>query len=194
MAIKAPAIENPAFADVHIKTMALSLMEHLDWLDVAFGRAQRIIKTAGSKPYKIPAVYLGTDEGKFKNEYIELSPDSRIGNFSFFYMLEPETFKIEFNHQGYVRAPFALIFWFDLRKIYDAVNIRDTETLKQQIIKCVNRQTRFTNGAHIELTRVYETAEQIYREFTLDEIDNQFLMHPFAGFRFEGVLKFEEPC
>lgn len=194
MATKAPIIENPAFADVHIQTMMASLEEHLPWLDVAFGRAQRITKTAGSKTYKLPAVYLGTDSGKFKNEYLELSPDSKIGNFSFFYMLEPETFNLEFNRKGYVRAPFALIFWFDLRKVYTVVNLRDTESLKQQIVKCINRQTRFTNGAHIEITKVYESAEQIYREFTLDEIDNQFLMHPFAGFRFEGILKFEEPC
>ena len=194
MATEAPVFENPAMADVHIQAMMASLKENLPWLDVAFGRAQRINRTVGTKSYRVPAVYLGTDTGKFKNEYLELSPDAKIGNFSFFYMLEPQLLKIEFQRQGYIRAPFALIFWFDLRKVYEATNIRDTETLKQQIIKCINRQTRFTSHGMVELTRVYETAEQIYKEFTLDEIDNQFLMHPFAGFRFEGVLRFEEPC
>ena len=43
-------------------------------------------------------------------------------------------------------------------------------------------------------TAIYELAENVYRGFTLDEIDNQFLMHPFGGFRFEGVLSVNQPC
>ena len=194
MAINAPVYEDPAFADIQIQAIMKSLEENLDWLDVAFGRAERITRMAGNKKIKIPAVYLGSDKDKFKNEYLELAPDSRIGNFSFFYMLEPETLRLQPYQQGYIHAPFALIFWFDLRKVWESVNTRNLEFVKQQIVKCLNRQTRFTNHGRLELTRIYNTPEQIYREFTLDEIDNQFLMHPFAGFRFEGVLVFEEPC
>jgi hypothetical protein len=46
----------------------------------------------------------------------------------------------------------------------------------------------------IVINRIYELAENVYRGFTLDEIDNQFLMHPFAGFRFAGELGIDETC
>jgi hypothetical protein len=49
-------------------------------------------------------------------------------------------------------------------------------------------------GGRIILNRIYERAENIYRGYTLSEIDNQFLMHPFAGFRFDGILEFDELC
>lgn len=196
----------PSLVDVHIETIMKSLVKKLWWLDVAYGRAQRITRTVGSKTYKAPAVFSGygysaNDKGEieevhenYENEYIEVLPDAGIGNFSFFYMLEPQVLHMEFMRQGYIQAPFALIFWLDFRKISTDVWRRDTEAIKQQIIKCLNRETVFSSNCTLELTKVYETAEQIYREFTIDEIDNQFLMHPFFGFRFEGVLKFEEPC
>lgn len=195
-----------SLVDVHIETIMKSLVKNLYWLDVAYGRAQRITRTVGSKTYKAPAVYYGygysaNDKGEiekvhenYENEYLEMLPDSGIGNFSFFYMLEPQVLHMEFMRQGYIQAPFALIFWLDFTKIYGAPWMRNTEAIKAQIIKCLNRKTTFSSNCSLELTKVYETAEQIYKEFTIDEVDNQFLMHPFFGFRFEGILKFEEPC
>ena len=39
-----------------------------------------------------------------------------------------------------------------------------------------------------------EGIKNIYRGYSLSEIDNQYLMHPFAGLRFDGILEFDEIC
>ena len=190
----APTFLNPAMVDTQVQAIMASLKANLTWLDVAFGRAQRITRMIGDKKYHHPAIYVGTQSTGFKNEYLEVMPDSKIGNFSFFYMLEPQTYAAERFRQGRIKAPFALIFWFDLRKVWNSDTNRDTETLKAQIFKCLNRQTVLGHNGTITIARVYETPEQIYKEFTVDEVENQFLMHPYAGFRFEGFLIFDEEC
>ena len=48
--------------------------------------------------------------------------------------------------------------------------------------------------ASFVINRIYENAESIFKEYTLDEIDNQFLMQPYCGFRFTGEIEIEEEC
>lgn len=194
MASNVPVFESPYMADKQIQAVMKSLEANLSWLDAAYGRAQKIERVIGEKSYYLPAAYLGKDTTKFKNEYIELAPDSRIGNFSFFWMLEPQIVKVEPFSQAMMTVPFALIFWFDLRKIFANNNVRDTEQLKHDILKCLMRQTVLPNNGYITIGKIYETAQAIYREFSINEIDNQFLMHPYGGFRFEGQFKFLEEC
>ena len=85
--------------------------------------------------------------------------------------------------------------WFDLRKIYDTDTNRNTEALKADILRVLAGRTgwRLDEG-RVTIARIYERAENIYRGYTLSEIDNQFLMHPYGGMRFEGVLEFAEVC
>ena len=188
-----PIPDTKSLADNYFSIINEELLSQLPWLEQAYGRAELVKRTSGNKILKAPGIYVGVS--RKKNEYLELFPDSRIGNFSFFWPLEPQILSTTPYQQSKIQVPFALIFWFDLRKVYtDYVAGRDTEYLKAQILKCLMRQITLPNNAYITLGKVYETAEKIYKEFTIDQIDNQFLMSPFAGFRFEGVLYFEEPC
>jgi hypothetical protein len=41
---------------------------------------------------------------------------------------------------------------------------------------------------------VYERAENVFEGYSLDEVDNQFLMQPFAGLRITGELIVDEEC
>ena len=182
----------PVMLDKIIGEIQTGLVENLSWLDAAFGRCQRITKMVQGKRIVVPNVYSG---GKFgPNDYLEVSPDSKIGNFSFFEIEDPQTIDAGPWDRN-IRAPFALIVWFDLTRVYDAPDNRNTEYLKAQILRVLNGRAgwHLTHG-RIVLNRIYERAENIYRGYTLSEIDNQYLMHPFAGFRFEGLLEFEELC
>lgn len=182
----------PVMLDKIIGEIQTGLVENLSWLDAAFGRCQRITKMVQGKRIVVPNVYSG---GKFgPNDYLEVSPDSKIGNFSFFEIEDPQTIDAGMWDRN-IRAPFALIVWFDLTRVYDAPDNRNTEYLKAQILRVLNGRAgwHLTHG-RIVLNRIYERAENIYRGYTLSEIDNQYLMHPFAGFRFEGMLEFEELC
>lgn len=183
---RAPKRENPELLDKVFAEVQDGLVANLPWLDFAYGRAQRIIKRINKKEYYIPAVYID------KKDYLEVSPDSNIGNFSFFTVEEPQLVRWDPKIRGSIETGYALIFWVDLRKIPGVIG-RDTELVKSEILKTLNGKFRMKHG-RLTVERIYEQAENIYKGFSLKEIDNQFLMHPFAGFKFTGRLYINESC
>lgn len=190
----APVIQNPIMLDRVIGNIQNGLVDNIPWLDAAFGRSQRLTKMMNGKRIITPNVYCGGWRGHGPDDYIEVSPDSKIGNFSFFEIEDPQTI----DATPWIRqitAPFGLIVWFDLKRVYNQYDNRNTEYLKAQILRVLHGR----GGWHLPdgrmvINRIYERAENIYRGYTLSEIDNQFLMHPFAGFRFDGILEFDELC
>lgn len=191
----APIIPNAVMLDRVIGEIQKGLIEGLPWLDAAFGRSQKLVKTIDGKRYVTPNVYCGGLEGKGKNDYLEVSPDSNIGNFSFFVIHDPETIATFPGQPAEIKAPFSLIFWFDLRTIYGSDTNRNTELIKAQILKILNGRTPWhLSGGRILINKSYERAENIYNGFTLDENFNQYMMHPYGGLRLDGVLEFTEYC
>lgn len=191
----APVIPDAVMLDKVLGLIQQGLVDNLNWLDVAFGRAQRIVrKGASGQRLVLPNVYCGGWEGHGENDYLEVSPDSHIGNFSFFVCDEPQVLDPG-PWASTIRVPFSIVFWFDLRRVYGSLTNRNTEYLKAQILDLLNRRAGWglTEG-RMQFNKIYEQAENIYRGYTLNEIDNQFLMHPFGGFRFEGELTFDALC
>lgn len=213
--------------------ISATLEKNLPWLDIAFGKAERVSEVIEGKVHRFPAIYKGKT-GIAKNEYLSLVPNDRIGNFSFFYTHDPQRVEWTPRSESTIRLPFSLIFWFDLRKVYEyefgdfgvdfnedfensrremkvygpfpgdynkdfnrdfenSENIRNLGDIKDQILKVLSRQLFLTEG-RIQIEKIWELAENIYEGFTLVETDNQFLMHPYAGFRFEGTLTYTQPC
>ncbi len=190
----APVIPNPVMLDEVIAQIQTGLVDGLPWLDAAFGRAQRLTKEISGKRIIVPNVFCGGWRGHGPNDYIEVSPDAKIGNFSFFEIDDPQTIDAG-PWAREVRAPFSLIVWFDLTRVYDTASNRNTERIKADILRLLSGRTGWhLRQGRVAVNRIYERAENIYRGYTLSEIDNQFLMHPFAGFRFEGTLEYEELC
>ncbi len=194
MNINAPVIPNAVMLDEIIGEIQQGLVDNLSWLDAAFGRSQRLTKMVAGKKIIVPNVYCGGWNGHGENDYIEVSPDSRIGNFSFFEIDDPQTINAG-PWAREIKAPFGLIFWFDLTRVYKQASNRNTEKLKADILHILNgRYGWHLTSGRIAINKIYERAENIYRGYSLSEIDNQFLMHPFAGFRFDGLLEYEELC
>jgi len=192
--INAPVIQNPVMLDKIIGEIQTGLVENITWLDAAFGRAQRLAKVVNGKRIITPNVYCGGWNGHGPNDYLEVSPDSKIGNFSFFEIDDPQTIDAG-PWAREIKAPFGLIFWFDLTRVYETADNRNTEKLKAEVLHVLNgRAGLHLTGGRIAINKIYERAENIYRGYTLTEIDNQFLMHPYAGFRFDGLLEFDELC
>lgn len=180
--------------DEVIAQIQTGLVDGLPWLDAAFGRAQRLTKEISGKRIIVPNVFCGGWRGHGPNDYIEVSPDAKIGNFSFFEIDDPQTIDAG-PWAREVRAPFSLIVWFDLTRVYGTASNRNTERIKANILRILSGRTGWhLQQGRVAVNRIYERAENIYRGYTLSEIDNQFLMHPFAGFRFEGTLEYEELC
>lgn len=190
----APVIDNPVMLDRVIGEIQRGLTDNIPWLDVAFGRSQRLTKKINGKKVVTPNVYCGGWNGHGPNDYIEVSPDSKIGNFAFFEIEDPQTIDAG-PWARTIKAPFGLIVWFDLTRVYNQPDNRNTELLKAEILRVLNGRSGWAlSKGRLTFNRIYERAENIYRGYTLSEIDNQFLMHPFGGFRFDGVLEFDELC
>ena len=190
----APIINNPVMLDRVIGEIQTGLANGLPWLDAAFGRSQRLTKMVNGKKIITPNVYCGGWNGHGPNDYIEVSPDSKIGNFSFVEIEDPQTIETGPVIRR-INAPFGLIVWFDLTRVYNAPDNRNTELMKAEILRILNGRTGWTlSEGRVTINRIYERAENIYRGYSLSEIDNQFLMHPYGGFRFDGALEFDELC
>ena len=190
----APVISNPVMLDRVIAEIQNGLVAGLPWLDVAFGRAQRITRMLEGKKIITPNVYCGGWANLGENDYIEVSPDSNIGNFSFFDINDPHEISAGPWAQD-IKTPFGLVIWFDLRRVYGTYDNRNTEQLKAAVLRILSGRTGFAlSDGMIIVNLIYERAVIIYRGYTLSEIDNQYLMHPYGGFRFEGILEYQEPC
>lgn len=160
-------------------------------LDRCMGRARKIVRDINEERYEVPACFMGNESGT--NEYREVLPDSQLGNFCFFWLMDPMKYKSTESHvKGRITQPLAIIFWFDMRKVTNSAPFYDTESLKEDIIDCLN--SLMLPSGRLVITKVYEQESNIYKEFTTDETINQYLMYPYAGFRFEGELIFDEPC
>lgn len=158
----------------------------LTLFDHVFGRCERLVKMVDGRRVYSPNVYLG------REEYILLTPDNTdLGNYAFFVMEEPQTLSEPMGVGQRYRSPFSLIVWVDMRKVGNNYE-RDTEKVKEDIIKAI-RKTWLKHGG-VEVNRIYERAENVFQGFTLDEVDNQFLMAPFSGWRFTGEMIVDEDC
>ena len=192
--INAPVIPNAVMLDRVIGDIQQGLVDNISWLNAAFGRSQRLTKMMNGKKIVTPNVYCGGWNGHGENDYIETSPDSKIGNFAFFEIEDPQTIDAG-PWARQIKAPFGLIVWFDLTRVYNTATNRNTEKLKAQILHVLNGRAGWhLTGGRVIINRIYERPENIYRGYTLSEIDNQFLMHPYAGFRFDGILEYDELC
>lgn len=190
----APKIDDAVMLDEVIGEIQDGLVAGLPWLNAAFGRSQRIEKKLNGKRYVVPNVFCGGWNGHGENDYIEVSPDSKIGNFSFFEVLDPQTIEADMWARR-IKSPYALIFWFDLRRVYGEASKRNIEFLKAEILRLLNGNTGWhLPSGKITVNKCYEQAANIYKGYSLDEVDNQFLMHPYGGLRFEGVLQYDELC
>ena len=192
--INAPVIKNAVMLDRVIGEIQQGLVDNLSWLDAAFGRSQRLTKMMNGKRIVTPNVFCGGWNGHGDNDYIEVSPDSKIGNFCFFEVEDPQQIDVG-PWAREIKAPFSLIFWLNLTWIFAEPSNRNTEYIKAQILRVLNGRTGWhLTGGRIVINRIYERVENIYRGYSLSEIDNQFLMHPYFGMRLEGLLEFDELC
>ena len=184
-----PHFTQPYLFDKVIEEIQHSLKANLPWLDVAYGRSERLVKTINGRRYYTPNVYVG------RGEYDSLLPDDRRGCYSFFVMSEPQQVKQQVQTEVRIKAPFSLIVWADMRSVERIMHLpdeRNTEYIKEAVLSVLN--TTLTRRGSFDVQAIYERAENVFQGFTLDEVDNQFLMSPFAGFRLVGEMIVTNDC
>lgn len=179
-------IKHPQLFDRCICSLQDGLAKELPWLDHAFGRVERLVKEQDGVRRYTPNIYVGGDE------YLLLLPDQGLGNFCYFVMDDDESVEWYVGERSRLKARFSLTVWVDMRTIEDD-DERNTERVKAQVLRALNGGIWIREGS-IVVENIYQRAENVFRGFTLDEVDNQFLMSPFAGFRFEGTMQVKDEC
>ena len=175
--------------DKVITELAEDLKAKLPWLAVSYGRAERLIKTIEGKRIYTPNIYLGNDQ------YEVILPDDRKGCYSFFVLSEPQEVLNRMQTEVRIKSPFSLIVWADMRIVEETMNMpdeRNTEYIKEQVLSAIST-ARLHKGS-VSVSRIYQRAENVWEGFTMDEIQNQFMMSPFAGFRFTGEMIVTNDC
>ena len=179
--------ENPKLFDRPIQDIQKSIAKKLLFMNHVFGRCERLVKEVDGKRIYSPNVYKG------KDEYILLTPDNTdLGNYCFFIEDDPETMVANFGISGRMRAPFSLVVWVDMRRAEDE-DVRNIYDLELKVLDAVASPGVLRHGG-LEVTRVFHRAENVFSTFTLDEVDNQFLMSPFMGLRIEFEVWIDEDC
>lgn len=181
-----PHITSPVLLNRVIQQVQDGLSSKLKWLDYAFGRSYKVEESIDNDTTrKFPAVY--TTDG----EYQSVLPDDTLGNFSFFEIYDPTNIAdnlatIRLNVKG------AIIFWVRLDTIYPDSTALYHEEVKLEVIKALKNMC-LKNG-RILVNSIYEDPASIYKGYNTSQIDGQYLLYPYYGFRIEVELNITELC
>lgn len=195
--------ENPVLLDKVIQDIQNSLKAQLNWLDRAFGRAYKLVehRPDGDK-FIYPAAYIGN------SEYASLLPNDNFGNFCWFDIYDPQTVTQVVQSTPQFSFSGAIVFWYNLNTIYADADVMYTEEIKDEIIRVLTTPGLIKQTGRLEINKIYERFENIYKGYSLEkiynnysykgdniqDIDKQFFMHPYAGIRIEFKMTTRELC
>ena len=194
-----PLKSQPRLFEAVIQEMQVHLGAGLLWLNHVFGKAEKTAvdytvlrqyyqKHEHKEAYHLPSVYVGG--GKYES----IVPDRRDWrNYAFFYLEEPQ------EVSGGRRVPpyfdlvgtVNLIVWGDSRDI-EAEDDRNLESIKSQVLQVLGAM-QLTTG-RVEWERIYEQDKGVFEEYSVYEMDNQYMMWPYAAFRFKGRISCNTGC
>lgn len=195
--------DKPVLLDKVLQDMQQALMDNLTWLDYAFGRAYKLVehRLDGNK-FVYPAIYNGN------GEYTSVLPNDRFGNFSWFDIYDPQ--KITQVVQSLPQYTFkgALVFWYNLERIYPDKLFIYTEEVKDEIIRLLTTPGFIKTTGKLTIDEISERFEHIYEGYSIEKVynehaykgegiqdlDKQFFMYPYAGIRIEFSLTTRELC
>lgn len=193
----------PVLLDKVIQDIQDSLNERLPWLDIVFGKAHKLVdhRLEGDK-FIYPAAYIGN------SEYVSLLPNDNFGNFAWFDIYDPQDVISTIQSNPQFTFSGAIVFWYKATSIYQDDNTMYTEEIKNEIINALTTPGLIKQTGRLEIKRIYERFENIYKGYSLEKIynnfsykgddiqsiDKQFFMHPYSGIRIEFEITTRELC
>ena len=189
----------PRLFEAVIQEMQVQMGAGLAWLDHVFGKAEKTSrdydqlrqyyqKHEHREAYYTPSVYVGA--GKYES----IVPDRKDwGNYAFFYMEEPQEVSggrrmpPYFDLEGTVNV----IVWGDSRDI-EAEDDRNLESIKNEVLNVLGGM-RLTTG-HVGWERIFEQDKWVFEEYSIYEMDGQYMMWPYFAFRVRGRIQCNSGC
>lgn len=177
-----PALLDEAFIGINSK-----LLEYLPWLTNAFGKAQQLTRLDDKKrTIKYPGVYTG--EGK---EYASMLPNESYGNFSFW---DVDDYKVDWQSKQLqiITAKVGYVVWMNLNNVLAVNELRNLESIKEDILRFFSFMSM--QRVRLNFDTITESHDKIYKGYSIKEVKDQHLMHPFAALRFDGTIRYERWC
>jgi hypothetical protein len=175
-----PLVPNATGLDMVIQHIQMALGDNLHWLEKSFGRAWFFQEfSTDNKPAKYPKCW----DGK---EYINVLPNDNFKAMSFLATRSQEKFEKFANAtNGNAKTrDLALIIWGNLKKIDPTKAYIYTEELKNDVEKILVMNVASINQYYDE------KAETIFQDYTIDDLNTQYMMYPFFAIRFDISVKF----
>jgi hypothetical protein len=193
-----PALVSPQLEDAALLVISGKLEAGLSWLGKAYGRVQLMVDERNGRQVQIPGIYIGGADGK---QYMPggLLPDTHKGNFSFFDLSDRQGITM-FRPVRELLFTVGLVVWGDARTTYPADwQERNVVNVVSDVLDVLENMA--TPSINIVPTMYFYDATNIYNQrryrldsFTHNEIQTQFLMWPYFGFRIEMDIKYFNNC
>lgn len=160
-------------------------MERDSWIKQLFpnlyGRTERHVRYERKKKIVVPVLYVGN------GEYIDMRPYDVVNNSWWYVHDNQEVLNGGKSSMINLKATVSVVFWF---KLYE--DERNTEEIKRYLLQFLNN-VPIDNATFIP-KRVYETVETVFKDFTVENKNLPYMMHPYGAIRIEGELTVQNGC
>ena len=175
----------PVLFDKALKPLQDYLESNLPWLNTAYGKAYRQVRSVNERQYFYPAVH------DAKTEHLNMEPDGLLGNYSWFDVSDPlEVINMDNSGSFDLKANVGLILSFDIRNVNPNWKDMTISNVQQEVIV---KLIEFGNvllelGKQME---VQERSENIFSGYSYKQLDQNYLMRPYGCFRinFDVIAK-----
>lgn len=168
--------------DGAIHSLQSMLASRYDWMSV-FHRAYPFVEwnAKQTKGLKVPKVWLG------EYEYMNILPNDFLVGQAFFFVADDEKvsevdpqFGADFNTE------ISLIVWVNTSAIPDHTTGPSIAWLKKGIVDLMANQ----KNVQKVVSMTDQDAESVFEDWSIDDVDTQYLMLPYAGLKIDMVLRY----
>lgn len=178
-------IANPVLLDKEIKNIQTALGT-LSWLQKSFGRAFKATRLKNGRKVNYPAIFQ-----EWKKDYYDAFPNDNIKSYSFIYPDPSEV--MEYSNKGthQIERDISIILFFNLEEIDNTLLYRFVERLKEDVI--IKLAT--LKPDKLEINRITDEVEEVFNDFTVDEIKPEYLQDKYGALKFECTIFYKnENC
>jgi hypothetical protein len=173
--------------DKRIETIA-GHMTDLTWLSYSFGLAERDVSFKDGKENIIPTIYQDINA----KDPLSLMPSDLYDAFSF-WVKEPEG--IFSSNSTRLKHKVSCIFFCDLKQIAPSDNYKVTKSrIRQDILRFFRTHENTGFGQLNIISIIDDDITQVYKGFTLNQIDNKYRMLPKYAIRVNFEFSFLHEC
>ena len=179
-----PIISNPSGIDIPIEAARKRLKDNLNWLEKSFGRSFISVENDNRMPF----IY--SENG----EYIPLYFNDNLSAMSWFNCGNESPTNYQRDTQNPYERDASLYFWVNLEKI--DVATYPTYYFVERLVEDVKRVfAKSMKGVSIAITDIIVNQDEVFSEYSYSQdADKQFFRAPYAGFRFDLIIRYFQEC